>query len=75
MENHDRPSEERRNFIARCGRFALVTPPAIALLLAADGRNYADAASGGEGNNERPSGKNKKNRRSSMGRPRGRGRA
>ncbi len=47
MENHNRLSKERRDFIAKCGRFALVTPPAIALLLAADGRNYADAASGG----------------------------
>jgi hypothetical protein len=47
MENDDRPSEGRREFIAKCGRFALVTPPAITLLLAADGRNYAEAASGG----------------------------
>ncbi len=47
MENFDRPSEERRDFIARCGRFALVTPPVIALLLSADGRSYADAVSGG----------------------------
>lgn len=46
MENDDRPSKGRREFIARCGRFALVTPPAITLLLAADGRNYAEAASG-----------------------------
>ena len=25
--------EDRRNFLAACGRFAVVTPPAIALLL------------------------------------------
>ena len=52
MENDGRPSEERREFIARCGRFALVTPPAITLLLAANGRAYAGAASpaGGNGN-------------------------
>jgi len=48
MENDDRPSEGRREFIAKCGRFALVTPPAITLLLAANGRAYADAASGGD---------------------------
>ncbi|MGB7951239.1 MAG: hypothetical protein WCH75_26455, partial [Candidatus Binatia bacterium] len=47
MEKRDHPSEERRNFIAKCGRFAMVTPPAIALLLSADGRSYADAVSGG----------------------------
>ncbi len=47
MEKYDRPSRERRDFIARCGRFALATPPAIALLLSADGRSYADAVSGG----------------------------
>lgn len=54
MEKHDRPSEERRDFIARCGRFALVTPPAIALLLSADGRSYAEAASGGTTKQEKP---------------------
>ena len=45
MENDGRPSEERREFITKCGRFALVTPPAITLLLAADGRAYAQATS------------------------------
>ncbi len=54
MEKHDGPSEERRKFIATCGRFALVTPPAVALLLSADGRNYAAAFSGGNAEDKKP---------------------
>jgi hypothetical protein len=49
MEEHDCPSEDRRDFIAKCGRFAVVTPPAIALMLSASGRNYAHAMSGARG--------------------------
>lgn len=37
----------RRKFLAVCGKFAVATPPAIALLLAASERNYANALSGG----------------------------
>jgi hypothetical protein len=47
MEKSDLSSQERRDFIEKCGRFAVVTPPMIALMLAADGRNYAQAMSGG----------------------------
>ena len=39
----------RRRFLAACGKFALATPPAITLMLAAGERNYATAASGGGG--------------------------
>ena len=39
----------RRLFLARCGKFAVATPPAISLLLAASRRNYAVASSGGGG--------------------------
>lgn len=46
MEKHEVSSDGRRAFIAKCGRFALVTPPTIALMLSADGRNYARAGSG-----------------------------
>jgi len=46
MENHDDSAKSRRDFIAKCGRFAVVTPPTIALLLSASGRNYAEAFSG-----------------------------
>ena len=37
----------RRQFLARCGKFAVATPPAISLLLAASRSNYAVASSGG----------------------------
>ena len=42
-------AEARRRFLARCGKFAAVTPPAIALMLNAAERNYAVAASGNNG--------------------------
>lgn len=37
----------RRRFLANCGKFAVATPPAISLLLAASRANYAVASSGG----------------------------
>jgi hypothetical protein len=40
----------RRQFLTKCGKLAIVTPPTVALLLSATNRNYATAASGG-GNN------------------------
>ena len=42
-------AEARRQFLARCGRFAVATPPAISLLLAASRANYAVASSGSGG--------------------------
>ena len=33
VEVHEDTAEERRRFLAQCGRFAVVTPPAMALLL------------------------------------------
>lgn len=42
----------RRKFLAACGRFAVVTPPAITLMLAASRQNYATAASGGVSRDE-----------------------
>ena len=42
-------AEARRQFLAKCGRFAIATPPAISLLLAASKANYAVATSGGGG--------------------------
>jgi hypothetical protein len=47
VEDSDLSSQERRDFIEKCGRFAVVTPPTVALLLSATGRNYAQAMSGG----------------------------
>jgi len=46
--------EARRKFLSRCGKFAVVTPPAVALMLSAAQHNYATAASGAgnkQGNN------------------------
>jgi len=41
--------EARRRFLATCGKFALVTPPTIAVLLSSTAQNYAVAGSGGGG--------------------------
>ena len=46
MESNDGMDSGRRRFLARAGKFAVVTPPTVALLLAAEGRNYAYAGSG-----------------------------
>ena len=42
----DREITARRRFLASCGKFAVVTPPAIALMLSATEHNYAAALSG-----------------------------
>ncbi|MEH2510540.1 hypothetical protein V1291_001894 [Nitrobacteraceae bacterium AZCC 1564] len=48
------PSEEanadRRKFLASCGKFAIVTPPAITMLLSTSLNSTAVAQSGGGGN-------------------------
>lgn len=55
MDKTDKPEDEkvgaRREFLARCGKFAVVTPPTVGLLLSAANRNYA-VASSGNGNNQ-----------------------
>ena len=38
--------EARRRFLATCGKFALITPPAITVLLSSTAQNYAVAGSG-----------------------------
>jgi hypothetical protein len=40
-------SESRRRFLSRARKVAIATPPTLAVLLIADGRNYAMAQSGG----------------------------
>ncbi|HET6676275.1 MAG TPA: hypothetical protein VFG71_13100, partial [Nitrospiraceae bacterium] len=53
--HHDLPTrkpeaeliEERRRFLADCGKFAVVTPPAITLLLSTSLNSSAIAQSGG----------------------------
>lgn len=42
----DEVKQARRRFLASCGKFAVATPPAISLLLAASRTNYAVASSG-----------------------------
>ena len=37
----------RRRFLANCGKFAIVTPPVVSLMLSASRRSYANAGSGG----------------------------
>jgi hypothetical protein len=41
--------DARRRFLAKCGKFALITPPAMTLLLSSTAQNYAVAASGNAG--------------------------
>ncbi len=55
----------RRRFLSKAGKLAAVTPPALTLLLAAEGRDYAYAGSGNPGNyknvgraGESPNGRN-----------------
>ncbi len=43
--------QERRKFLAACGKFAVVTPPAITVLLSTSLNSTAIARSGGNGNN------------------------
>lgn len=40
---------DRRKFLATCGKFAIVTPPAITLLLSTSLHSQAIAMSGGKG--------------------------
>jgi hypothetical protein len=48
----DTASEDRRNFLATCGKFAIVTPPALTLLLSTSLNSTAIAgSSGNNGNN------------------------
>ena len=41
--------DDRRKFLARCGKFAVVTPPAITMLLSTSLNSTAIAHSGGGG--------------------------
>jgi len=45
--NETRADEDRRKFLASCGRFAAVTPPAVTLLLSTALNSDAVAGSGG----------------------------
>jgi len=39
-------TEARRAFLSRCGKYAIATPPTVAILLSATKQNYAGAVSG-----------------------------
>jgi hypothetical protein len=53
----DSASEDRRKFLATCGKFAIVTPPALTLLLSTSLNSTAIASSSGQhGNNGRGNG-------------------
>jgi hypothetical protein len=46
----DTATEDRRKFLATCGKFAIVTPPALTLLLSTSLNSTAIAASSGNNN-------------------------
>lgn len=56
IDHGDESLQARRKFLATCGKFAVVTPPAVTLLLSATNRAYANFGSGmgpgGEGGGE-----------------------
>jgi hypothetical protein len=43
--------DDRRKFLAACGKFAVVTPPALTVLLSTSLTSKAIASSGGSGGN------------------------
>jgi len=45
--NENAADEDRRKFLASCGRFAAVTPPAVTFLLSTSLNSQAVASSGG----------------------------
>jgi hypothetical protein len=62
LEHHDKPAEngllglgeaeaDRRKFLSALGRFSVVTPPAVTLLLSTTLTSQAIAQSGARGNN------------------------
>jgi hypothetical protein len=48
-DNANNVDEDRRKFLASCGKFAVVTPPAVTLLLSTSLHSSAIAHSGGRG--------------------------
>lgn len=46
--------EDRRKFLSACGKFAIVTPPALTLLLSTSLNSEAVAKSGGRGGRGHP---------------------
>jgi hypothetical protein len=50
-ENDIAATADRRKFLAACGKFAVITPPTLTLLLSTSLNSTAIAQSGGKGNN------------------------
>lgn len=46
MRSDSDTANARREFLKKCGKFAIVTPPAVTLLLSSARNNYAVAGSG-----------------------------
>jgi hypothetical protein len=49
QETSSTPETGRRKFLAQCGKFAILTPPAITVLLSMTDQSFAHASSGGGG--------------------------
>lgn len=47
MDNNHPAASARREFLKKCGKYAAVTPPTIALMLSSAEQSYAQAISGG----------------------------
>ena len=47
QETHREADEDRREFLRKCGQFAVVTPPAVTFLLSTSMSSKAIAASNG----------------------------
>jgi hypothetical protein len=54
----DTASEDRRKFLATCGKFAIVTPPALTLLLSTSLNSTAIASSSGHHDHHEDHGNN-----------------
>src|SRR5262249_2174032 len=48
-EANSTPDTGRRKFLAQCGKFAVLTPPTITVLLSMTEQSFAHASSGGGG--------------------------
>ncbi|MFC7536946.1 hypothetical protein ACFQPG_06135 [Sphingomonas sp. GCM10030256] len=46
-EQEPRPADDRRDFLKKCGQFAVLTPPAVTFLLSTTMSSKAIAKSGG----------------------------
>jgi len=58
MKEDSRQIEACRRFLAACGKFAMITPPAMTVLLSSTAQNYAVAGSGSGGGSLQKQGNN-----------------